>query len=290
MNIRQRVTFAEPDGEYSEFFAADMHFHTKHSDTFTRINPILKLAKKRGIHVSITDHNAIQGCLEAARNREGIHVIPGIEVGCREGPHILLYFYTVQDLEEFFVKHIQPAQQKNPSQNTSIDLTRVLELAKAYNCITSIAHPTAPNYFSWAKYLQDKESETKEILKSIDAFEVLCGQSLRRMNEDAILLCQRAGKGFTGGSDGHFLHALGTTITYAEANSVEDFLEVIRKKQNLITGTELGLLPRLYHVSRVGAKHTRYPWGTLECYYRYHIERHLKKIKPKLQRTALIQK
>lgn len=273
MHIAKRVTFDMPNGFTKEFFAADMHFHTKYSDTYTRIKPILKLARKKNIHLAITDHNEVQGCLEASQNKYGVKIIPGIEVGCKEGPHLLLYFYSVKDLQEFFEKHIKPFRHKNPNQNTKVKVKDLLEQAKKYPCIVSVAHPTAPNYFNWMRCV--KENGHADIFKYIDAMEVICGQSLRKMNEKAIALCQQFGKGFTAGSDGHFLHALGTTITYASADSVEGFLGAIQQKQNFVMGKELSLLPRLYHLSRVSAKHTQYPVGTLEFYYR-HYAAHLK--------------
>ena len=43
---------------------ADLHFHTRHSDSPTRVRDALKLAARRGIGLAITDHNPVGGLSE----------------------------------------------------------------------------------------------------------------------------------------------------------------------------------------------------------------------------------
>ena len=55
----------------------DMHIHTLHSDAAISIPSLLTRAKHLGIGVAITDHNEIQGVLEACDHPRDALVIPG---------------------------------------------------------------------------------------------------------------------------------------------------------------------------------------------------------------------
>ncbi len=44
----------------------DMHIHTQHSDASISITSLLARAKHLGIGIAITDHNEIQGVIEAS--------------------------------------------------------------------------------------------------------------------------------------------------------------------------------------------------------------------------------
>ena len=86
---------------------ADLHFHTRHSDSPTRVRDALKLAARRGIGLAITDHNQVSGVAEAERQGIRVPLVPGIEVSANDGPHILLYFYSASDLRDFYRRHIE---------------------------------------------------------------------------------------------------------------------------------------------------------------------------------------
>ena len=90
-----------------ELTYVDIHYHSCYSDTHTRIKTILKRAKQKNIGVAITYHNEIKGCLEAFNNKEGVLVIPGMEIGCIEGLHILAYFYDVMEMQEFYFEYLE---------------------------------------------------------------------------------------------------------------------------------------------------------------------------------------
>ncbi len=84
----------------------DMHVHSNYSlDSSNKIKNIIEKAREKNIGISITDHNEIEGCLEASKY--DIFLIPGIEITCMEGCHILVYFYKIKDLERFFNKEIK---------------------------------------------------------------------------------------------------------------------------------------------------------------------------------------
>jgi len=64
---------------------ADMHFHTRHSDSPTRVRDALKLAARRGIGLAITDHNQVGGVVEAGRQNIRVPLVPGVEVSANDG-------------------------------------------------------------------------------------------------------------------------------------------------------------------------------------------------------------
>jgi predicted metal-dependent phosphoesterase TrpH len=82
---------------------ADLHLHSNYSDGKYSINEVIELAIEKGLKViSITDHDTIDGVLEANAFAEakGIQNIPGVEVSSEiEGQeiHILAYFVDVQN-------------------------------------------------------------------------------------------------------------------------------------------------------------------------------------------------
>src|SRR5512136_3091799 len=90
----------------------DMHIHTHHSDAAIGIRTLLSRAKHLGIGIAITDHNEIQGVLETGKHPHDALVIPGIELSSREGPHILLYFYSVDELDDYFTNYIRGSLRK----------------------------------------------------------------------------------------------------------------------------------------------------------------------------------
>lgn len=83
---------------------ADLHLHTCLSpcgDAEMRATAIVKQAKKVGLDmIGICDHNSVENvaAVMKAGIREGLPVIPGIEITSREEVHILGLFNTDQDL------------------------------------------------------------------------------------------------------------------------------------------------------------------------------------------------
>lgn len=90
-----------------KLFVADMHIHSALSPCGSlemSAFDIVMVAKRRGINIiSLTDHNCtkqVEVIIEIGR-REGILVIPGLEVNSSEEVHALVYFETIDQLKEF---------------------------------------------------------------------------------------------------------------------------------------------------------------------------------------------
>ena len=260
----ERITFKKPHAYDLEdgFSYADMHFHTRYSDTYTRVPSVLRRARKKGVGVAITDHNQIGGSREAWKSRKDVMVVPGIEVSACNGPHMLLYFYSMRDLEHYFEKKLKPYLGQNPFMATKKTMEGILTDAEGYDCLRIAAHPMAISHMNLLDMMRLGLVD-RGVLRHINGMEVLSGQLMRNRNLMALAWAAEHGYCFTGGSDGHVLRALGSTLTYARADGLDDFLDSIRKRKNYIIGREMRLLPRLNTYTRQAAKHMRYLKGSI---------------------------
>ena len=91
----------------------DLHTHTTYSDGVLTPEELLKKAESKGLRaISITDHDSIDGCIEARELSKEyfVEIIDGIEFSCYEDGkeyHILGYNFDIYNsdlqryLEEF---------------------------------------------------------------------------------------------------------------------------------------------------------------------------------------------
>lgn len=217
----------------------DMHYHTMYStDSIARPKLVVKKAKKFGIGVAITDHNCIKGAEEMWKYRKEITIMPGIEITDATCIHTLVYFYNLDELQEFYNKAIKPRLYNMPF-FISKNLKYVFECTKDYNCVVCIPHPFSPgsvniNNVKW----------NKDMLASVDLIEVLNAFNLRARNLSAMDFATRLNKGITGGSDGHSIGELGNAITMAEGDTLEDFLRSVMKGKATVIGKESNIVKK----------------------------------------------
>jgi len=219
------------------YTCVDMHFHTVNSDGAATVDEILEKSRKLGIGISITDHNEIKGYLEAVKKKKEIDfIIPGIEVKSKELVDILFYFYNLNDLKQFYTKEILPYRKKiSVIARTIIPLQKIYNLSTKYNCVTSVAHPYGYSMRAGSKNLFEKHEQT---LKKFDVIEAINGGNSRTKNEEAIKYIKKHDKGFTAGSDGHSIYALGNVITCIKSRNIKQFLDNIKNKKNKVIGIE----------------------------------------------------
>lgn len=219
------------------FLGIDMHFHTKYSlDAVSRINTAIKKAQRKGFGFAITDHNTIKGVSAAYKliknSSAAPLIIPGIELTCRNGNHILAYFYTVKELEAFFNKQIQPKMKTNPF-FVDISANDVLDFSEHYNCHICAAHPFAPGAVGVMQTGLSKKAE-----KKLSMIEVLNGFNFRKANLRAIYWAAMLNKSMSGGSDAHSTFELGKVLTFTRGNDIETVFSEIKKRKNIIFGRE----------------------------------------------------
>ena len=100
----------------------DLHIHTTASDGSLTPSQVVHYAKEKDLKaIAITDHDTIEGNEEAfiEGRREGIEVVPGVEISVDYSPgtmHMLGYFITIEDttLEEKLTLLQDSRSDRNP--------------------------------------------------------------------------------------------------------------------------------------------------------------------------------
>lgn len=246
----QHIIFQKPamDELKRDYAFVDMHVHTKYShDSKTPIPLLLKKAELTGVGMAITDHQRVEGAIEASKQSR-VLAIPGIEIASREGKEIILYFYSVKDLADYFERYIR--HNKSPiskpkniitktiryikSDRTMVDL---VEKAGRYSCLKSIPHPYT--YLKKSSYMFFSTKKLHDTMRRIEAVEVLTATNRRFMNRRARNWAIRKGKAFTAGSDAHTINDFGSAFVACKASTTEGVLDAIRKKRSIIIGEEI---------------------------------------------------
>lgn len=246
---QDRVTFRHPTKECipEGFMSADMHFHTSYSDSYTSVKSALNLARKKEMGLAITDHNLIGGSLKAIEMAKDydVFIVPGIEISSWDGPHILVYFYTADEMKEYWTKNIEPNIHKCKWLGIDKGTEWILDSLEDVNCIVSAAHPL--EFLVSAKGVQAAIEHGKldrNVAYRFDSYEVICSALFRPWNIEARKKADEYGLGYTGGSDGHMLHELGKVITVNEADDLDGFLDGVTKHTNFIIGKEKNIVEK----------------------------------------------
>lgn len=236
-----------------DYSLVDMHVHSEYShDSKSRIEMLMRRAQKLGIGLAITDHKRAEGSLKAyniAKKYRTI-IVPGIEVASRENKDILLYFYSAKDLRDYYEKYLKGKSRSYRSPNngltksltavkSSLSMNKIVELANGYSCLKSIAHPYT--YLNKSSYIFFAKKRQRPAMKSIDAVEVINSSLNARMNKRSRSWAIRRNRAFTAGSDAHRTSDIGTALVACRADSVEEFLDSIKQKKNLVLGKEIGV-------------------------------------------------
>ncbi|KDE55851.1 PHP-associated domain-containing protein [Methanoculleus sp. MH98A] len=266
-------------------FPADLHFHTRHSDSATRVRDALKLAARQGIGLAITDHNQVGGVSEAQRQGIRVPLVPGIEVSANDGPHILLYFYSASDLRDFYRRHVERNRRNGPFTAIRLDTAEILDRREGYACIAAEAHPCGYAFLNrGVERCVAGECIGEEVFSRLDALEVICGGMARSHNLKAAGLAVAHGLGRTGGTDGHLLFELGGVVTCAEADTVEELLDAIRAKKTVIIGRERPLFEKAVMGTAVLPHHLPYTVPILQARWEQGLPRIRKFVEGRLNR------
>lgn len=229
----------------SDLFGVDMHFHTRYSmDGVSRITNMVKKAKKKDIGFAVTDHNEIKGVISAFKNRKGALVIPGIEITCKDGVHMLSYFYTKDEMEHFFNKRIRPRLKSNPYR-ADISVNELIDELKDYSSVICAPHP-----FSTAAVSLHNINPTKSLIRSLDLVEVINGYNFRRFNMKAVYWASSHDKAVCGGSDGHTTLELGKVLTFTKGRDIESIFKEMLKNKAVVIGSEGNIIFKMYMTAR----------------------------------------
>ncbi|MFA6710217.1 MAG: PHP-associated domain-containing protein [Candidatus Methanomethylophilaceae archaeon] len=273
----QRVQFGKPDWNAMAeegLLCADMHFHTHYSDSYTSVSRTIDLAKKRKVCFAITDHNLIAGVEEAYMTDPGIMIIPGIEISSWDGPHILVYFYDLGTLREYWTKNIKPNLSKSPWLAIQKDTEWILDSLEGENCLISAAHPMG--YLLFNKGVQkciNKGYLAPSVTERIDAYEVICSGMTRASNLAALASASKFGLGYTGGTDGHMMREVGNVVSVSDAGDMDGFLDDIKRRRNTVIGMEKTSLAKLAMGTATFSRYLPHVPSSMKVHYRQNIGR-----------------
>jgi predicted metal-dependent phosphoesterase TrpH len=222
------------------YTGADLHFHTEFSmDAISKIENVLHLAKKKRIGFAVSDHNQIGGAIKALKlkkqKKQDTLVIPAVEATCKEGAHLIYYFYDGAELQEWYKKELEPHMKHNPF-FAAVPTVELIDNSTKYNAVLCTPHPFAPGVTGFCKQKHEKKT-----LKKIDVVEVMNAFNIHNLNKKAVDWAKQLHKGFTAGSDGHTTPELGTALTFVQGNTVEEFLTSLKKGESVAIGNEESL-------------------------------------------------
>lgn len=256
------------------YMPVDMHIHTRHSDAAISIPSLLTRAKHLGTGVAITDHNEIQGVIEACQQSHGVLVIPGIELSSLEGPHILLYFYSADELGDYFTSHIRGTLRKSQYMALQLSTEKILESAEDYHCLKVAAHPFG--YFGINRGVLkciDNKTLPSGTIDHIDGIEVICGGMSRDINEKAARYAGEHNFPITGGSDAHVLPSVGSVVTCVRADTVDGFLNGILSKESIVIGSTVSPLHKGMTAGVIAWNYIPYTVSSLQVHYEQNVPR-----------------
>ncbi len=219
----------------------DLHFHTHWSDGLAAPGHAVARARELGVRVAITDHNVIEGALEAWRlagDDAPNLIIPGIEITTAERIHLLVYFRRPRDLHNFFHRHVAPFRPRGATATTAIErpVADFLQVLRKYDHLTSAAHP-----FAMAKNgfmsVREQHRQVRDLVAELDAVEVVNGEELDGGNKQAAAFARRTHLGSTAGSDGHTLRELGSVCMAIERGA--DVFECVRHRDGMLVDQRL---------------------------------------------------
>jgi predicted metal-dependent phosphoesterase TrpH len=222
----------------------DMHFHTCHSDGRNGVKAIAKRARELGIGIAITDHNDIKGALEMNKHKNVLS-IPGIEITTKEGPHLLIYFYDVKSLKQFFHKSIKPNMGQDLMSSIHLEVEEVIKQARNYKSLIIFPHPYSAAYTGICNS-QFPQERRERVLQLVDGVEVINAENMNKWNLRCTVLGFNLNKAITAGSDGHGIAQMGRAVSVADCRkNRKSFLDAVKSKQNKVIGKEIALISKM---------------------------------------------
>lgn len=216
----------------------DFHVHSNYSlDGTISVAKLLKTARKMDLGLAICDHNEIRGSMEASQQSDVV-IIPGIEVNCSNGTHVLLYFKTQGELRYFFDSVIKPNKQPGAFVINLLP-KELIEKARGFNCIISMPHPFVLGKGGVQRAITAGTIEQSFIAENVDIIEGINGMATREQNQSAINWAKKMNKPMLAGSDGHVIWQIGTVASEVTGNNTEEIFHNL-KNSSQSTGLEIG--------------------------------------------------
>ena len=188
----------------------DLHMHEKRYslDSTLALEEIVEIAKKRGLDaICITDHDSmgLREYAEEYSKKTGFPIFVGIE-----------YFSLQGDILAFGIDHYPEER---------ISAQEFIDEVHEQGGVVVSAHPFRHNRRGLEGYL--------DILKGVDAIEILNGSTLPDATMMAVQYAKKYGFAITGGSDCHYPDKVGICATYFpnEIKTMDDLFSAIRNRE-----------------------------------------------------------
>ncbi len=227
------------------YLCIDMHCHTHYSsDGMGTVKSVLKKASKLGIGISITDHNSILGVQEALELAvDEVVVIPAIEVTTRERKDLIIYFYSPDEIVDFYNEYISTRRTRRVLNRTSLALEELIKAARQYHVFIGVPHPFGVAYKNLYRYL--KRKKLSSLMRLVDGFEGMNPTLTKASNLKAMDLAASFDKPIFGGSDSHSVARIGQVLTCSRANTYEEFLDNLAVGDSFVVGKKNCIYPSL---------------------------------------------
>ena len=195
---------------FNEFFTGkvkdnyiDLHIHTNASDGFIKTDFIIETFENSPHLIAVTDHNEISSNIKLAE-QSNLNIVPGIEVGCRDGFEFLIYFKTHAELKDFYEKHVRPFKLKYDITRTKKGYHHFIKNAKKYNSFISIPHISG---LAQKNYYRNKDYIDK-VIQEVNAIETYNHSLPKKRNKKSSKIRKQNKKYATFGSDAHIKQSL----------------------------------------------------------------------------------
>lgn len=215
----------------------ELHAHSNYSDGDAGVTRILEYAQSIGLDgIAITDHDLIEGSLEAKGIESGVRVITGMEISSKQG-HILGL-----DISEPVKK--------------GLDAQRTVDEIHSLGGLAIAAHP----YDRYRRGVGDLILDV-----GFDAVEVVNGHTFGN-KKDPRAICEKAGMPMVGGSDAHALEEVGSVLVEFEGDFRDALLAgkmriVSRPKAELLYNNMRRIAGRGDILKRMGKKARKHVLG-----------------------------
>ena len=241
-----KILFERPelDKLKQQYTVVDMHFHSRYSDGKDPVKAIAQRARQLGIGIAVTDHNEIKGALEIDGFKDVLS-IPGIEITSREGTHLLVYFYDIGSLKDFYIHHVKPHMGPQIMSSTALPMEAFIDRARAYETVIIFPHPYSATFTGICNPYFSQQRRAR-LFAVADGIEVINAENLKRWNLRSALLGFNLGKAITGGSDGHRLPQMGKVVCCAPCKTDRRvFLEAVKARQARVIGKEIDIIRKV---------------------------------------------
>ena len=225
---------------HTRFLQADLQVHTSHGDGMASAAELFAHIEARTDLdlIAVTDHDDVRGALEArethARGHYSFALVPGIEVTTHSGH--LLALWVDEPIRSFRSLH-----------ETIAAIHRAGGVAIVPHPFSPLTRSVGQRALERVLALDDAEVRPDgiEVANATLAGAVTRGRPLRLNRE-------RYGLAETGGSDAHFLEAVGSGVTVFRAPPGIEASEALRRA--LTEGSTYGVLRRAPSLRQIGVR------------------------------------